>query len=70
MICIMTIEPIHLLPEVKRNSYIINIQNLVPETNYRILIAGEKRDVISLLPKILSRYLRYGTLRWNCKPMR
>jgi len=28
----MTIEPVHLLPDVKCNNYTISIQNLVPET--------------------------------------
>jgi len=28
----MTIEPINLLPEVKCNSYIVSIRNVVPET--------------------------------------
>ena len=34
----MTMEPIHLLPEVTCNRYIISIQNLVPETS----IAGKR----------------------------
>ena len=52
----MTIETIHLLPQVTCNIYIISIQNVVPKTKSR------KKEAIGLLPKISCYIKKLPTL--------